>query len=140
MSRHDTNLTHKHELPPLRKMPTKQNTLLLIHVFKTNLSKEKKKTSSQSTLIFCSRPRALDQKKQKKVSLHAQSICNETNSLYYFLVSSKLYYFKILLKQTNKQANKKKSASKFRWPSKYNQRVPKFSTKKEKEKKPNLWA
>ena len=65
---------------------------------------------------------------------NAQSACNEVSYLYYFLVSSKLYCFKILLKKKKKTGGLQNSnghLSTTKGP-------PKFSTKKKKEKKDQL--
>ena len=99
----------------------------------TNLSQKKKKFFSIHFDILlkttCTRPK-------KKSLIACTSVCNEASSLYYFLVSSKIYCFKILLKKKEKKnvlQNSNGHLSTTKGP-------PKFSTKKEKEKKPNLWA
>ena len=51
-------------------MPTKYNTLLLIHVFKANLSKIKKKKKNYDT-----RPK----KRKEKTLSHMQSACDEAS-------------------------------------------------------------
>ena len=65
----------KFNLPTLLKMPTKQDTLLLIHDFTRNLSfffsflNENHDTKPTTT------------KKKKKTSSHVQSACDETSKI-----------------------------------------------------------
>ena len=90
--------------------------------------KKKKNFSIHFDILLkttCTRPK-------KKSLIACTSVCNEASSLYYFLVSSKIYCFKILLQKKVLQ-NSNGHLSTTKGP-------PKFSTKKEKEKKPNLWA
>ena len=103
----------------------------------TNLSPKKKKKKKFFSIHFDILFKTTCTRQKKKKSLIAcTSVCNEANSLYYFLVSSKIYCFKILLQKKGKKKvlqNSNGHLSTTKGP-------PKFSTKKEKEKKPNLWA
>ena len=88
--------------------------------------KKKKFFSIHFDILFkttCTRPK-------KKSLIACTSVCNEANSLYYFLVSSKIYCFKILLQKKVLQ-NSNGHLSTTKGP-------PKFSTQKEKEKKAQL--